>query len=51
LGPFVIGTYSGSSPGGNYWWNGQIYYVLAYNRALTAAEITQNFNALKSRYV
>jgi len=26
-------------------------YASIYNRALTAAEITQNFNALKSRYV
>ena len=47
LGPFVIG--SNSSPGG-YWWNGQIYCVLAYNRALSAAEVSQNFNALRGRY-
>ena len=50
LGPFVIGTFASSSPGGNFWWNGQIYYVLAYNRALTAAEVSQNYNALRGRF-
>ena len=50
LGPFVIGTYASSSPGGNYWWNGQIYCVLGYNRALTQAEVSQNFNALRGRF-
>jgi hypothetical protein len=29
---------------------GNIYAVQRYNRALTAAEISQNFNALRSRY-
>ena len=29
---------------------GSIAQALIYNRALTAAEVTQNFNALKSRY-
>jgi hypothetical protein len=50
LGPFVIGTFSSSSPGSNYWWNGQIYCVLAYNRALTQNEVSQNFNALRGRF-
>jgi hypothetical protein len=50
LGPFVIGTFSSSSAGGNYWWNGEIYYVMGYNRALSAAEISQNFNALRGRF-
>ena len=31
--------------------NGNIASVKVYNRALTAAEISQNFNALKSRYI
>ena len=32
-------------------WNGNISQVSIYNRALTAAEIQQNYNALKSRYI
>jgi hypothetical protein len=31
--------------------NVQIYNFMKYNRALTAQEIQQNFNALKSRYI
>jgi hypothetical protein len=34
---------------GNYF-NGKIYTSSIYNRALTASEIAQNFNALRSRY-
>ena len=30
--------------------NGQVYNSLIYNRALTAAEIQQNFNALRGRF-
>jgi hypothetical protein len=30
---------------------GNIYYCKVYNRALTAEEISQNFNATKSRYI
>ena len=30
--------------------NGKIYNQMVYNRALTAAEIVQNYNALQSRY-
>ena len=29
---------------------GKIYQVLAYNKALSAAEVLQNFNTQKSRY-
>jgi hypothetical protein len=32
------------------YWNGNIAQVSIYNRALTAAEIQQNYNALKSRF-
>jgi len=32
-------------------WGGHYGVVLCYNKALTAAEVTQNFNALKGRYV
>jgi len=31
-------------------WNGNISNTLIYNRALTASEIQQNYNALKSRF-
>lgn len=41
-----IGTYQGT----NYNMNGQIPQVSIYNRALTAQEIQQNFNATRSRY-
>jgi hypothetical protein len=34
----------------NRYGNGNIYSCLRYNRALTATEITQNYNALKGRY-
>jgi hypothetical protein len=33
-----------------YYWNGRIPQVSIYNRALSASEITQNYNATKSRY-
>jgi hypothetical protein len=42
IGDFPI---SGSEP-----WSGRIPQVSIYNRALTASEIQQNFNALRSRY-
>jgi hypothetical protein len=41
-----IGRYDASLMG-----KGNISQVSIYNRALTAAEITQNYNALKSRYI
>jgi hypothetical protein len=41
-----IGNYYGSG----YYYLGKIDSVGFYNRALTAAEIAQNFNALRSRY-
>ena len=45
-GNFRIGTWAN-----NTWWlNGNIASVKVYNRALTASEIQQNFNATKSRY-
>ena len=33
-----------------YMWNGNISNFTIYNRALTAAEIQQNYNALKGRF-
>ena len=32
-------------------WSGNYYMASIYNRALSAAEITQNYNALKNRFV
>jgi hypothetical protein len=37
-------------PGFGNYLRGNIGQVLIYNRALTSAEITQNFNATSSRY-
>jgi hypothetical protein len=42
---------SGYTYGGdNYWWKGEIYLVMMYDRDLSQAEITQNFNALRGRF-
>ena len=41
-----LGRYSG----GNYDFNGNIYSHTVYNRALTSAEVLQNFNAVRSRF-
>ena len=53
-------TYDFSSPSFDYvvgragssqeWFKGNIGIVRQYNRALTASEVLQNFNAQKSRY-
>lgn len=34
----------------NYPWQGNIMVVMIYNRVLTTSELSQNFNALKSRF-
>ncbi len=34
----------------NSFWNGNVYYAMIYNKALSATEITQNYNALKGRF-
>jgi len=44
-----IGRYVGSSGGGSF--SGKIAQIQYYNRALTQAEILQNYNALKSRFI
>ena len=46
-GAAFIGIYGG----GGYPFNGRISQTQIYNRALTAQEIQQNFNATKSRYI
>jgi hypothetical protein len=38
------------NPGGDEYFNGKIAQAVIYNRALTQNEITQNFNAAKSRF-
>lgn len=43
-------TSIGRNPGFGEYWNGNVSFVQLYNRALTAAEIQQNFNATRGRY-
>ena len=45
-GAAFIGIYGG----GGYPFNGRIAQTQIYNRALTAQEVQQNFNATRSRY-
>jgi len=40
----------GNSPGENYYFNGNIALGRAYNRTLSPSEISQNFNAQRSRF-
>ena len=40
----------GRGGGGSYNWSGNIPQVSIYNRALSAAEVSQNYNALVGRY-
>lgn len=49
-GSFAIGTETLGGHGTFPWYTGKISLVLNYNRALTAAEIKQNFDALRGRY-
>lgn len=35
----------------SYFWDGKMSVIRIYNKALTAAEVQQNYNALKGRYV
>jgi len=45
---FIIGSRTDGGSGGHF--DGRIANVQAYNRALTASEIQQNFNALRGRF-
>ena len=47
--PFQIGNRGDSFS--NSFWNGNVYCAMVYNKALSAAEITQNYNALKNRFI
>ncbi|MDW7641546.1 MAG: LamG domain-containing protein [Nitrosarchaeum sp.] len=49
-GGMSIGAYGGFSGSRGYYYNGNLSICRVYNRALTAAEVSQNYNALKSRY-
>ena len=40
----------GRGGGGSYNWSGNIAQVSIYNRALSAAEVAQNYNALRGRF-
>ena len=44
-----IGTTPNSNRNGEYW-SGIINVILVYNRSLSGSEITQNYNALQSRF-
>jgi len=48
--PFVIGGFGLCGPN-RFYSTGNIAKVSVYNRALTASEIQQNYNALKGRYI
>ncbi len=45
-----IGAYGGYNGSRGYYYNGEIGLVRVYNRALSAAEVRQNFNAIRGRY-
>jgi hypothetical protein len=47
---FKLGSRGGGSTGTGQQWNGLIYSVKIYNRALSATEITQNFNSTRGRF-
>jgi hypothetical protein len=49
-GGMSVGAYGGFDGPYGYYLDGKISIVRVYNRVLTAAEVTQNFNALKGRY-
>ena len=49
-GNWVIGCYQPAPTDGTHNFDGKISNAKIYNRALTAAEVRQNFNAIRSRY-
>jgi len=49
--PFWTTMYVGSNAGSLQFLNGNISQIQIYNRALTAQEIRQNYNATKKRYI
>ena len=49
-GGMSIGAYGGYTGGKSYFYNGNESICRVYNRALSAAEVSQNFNATRGRY-
>ena len=49
-GGMSIGVYGGYNGSRGYYYNGNLSVCRVYNRALSAAEILQNYNALKGRF-
>jgi hypothetical protein len=47
---FKLGSRGAGSTSANQQWNGLIYSVKIYNRALSAQEVLQNYNATKTRF-
>ena len=47
---FKLASRGSSNTGSAQSWNGKINVVKIYNRSLTAAEVLQNYNAIKSRF-
>lgn len=47
---WTTGIRFGAYSSGSLWYNGELPVVKFYNRALSALEVKQNFNALRSRY-
>jgi hypothetical protein len=45
-----IGVYGGQTGGRGYYFNGDIANFRFYNRVLTGAEVSQNFQATKTRF-
>lgn len=49
-GGMSIGAYGGYSGTHSYYYNGDLAIAAVYNRVLSAAEVTQNFNAIRGRF-
>jgi hypothetical protein len=49
-GGMSIGAYGGYNGSRGYYYNGDQAIAAVYNRALSAAEVSQNFNALRGRF-
>ena len=50
LSSIYLGTYNIGKSNSDFYYQGNIYSFIIYNRALTAQEILQNYNAMKGRY-
>jgi hypothetical protein len=45
-----LGAYGGTSGTNGYFYNGSLAICRVYNRELSAAEVSQNFNAMRGRF-